>query len=205
MIKLYTDFCSDPFFKDDNKVDLIPAENKESKEIVKQIIKEHHSYVPTYSSVGRRIDWIIKYNIIVGMIGIGSSTYPPPKDLLTFLKISKNEYKKNFNNFANNWRFCLSCSEKNLGTKILKEFRKQAKIEWERKYKNKLKYIITFVGKDHNGAVYKADNWIEIGSTAGLPFHKSVSMKWDDNKSIAKKFVKPTGENKKLIFIYCYK
>jgi len=39
-----------------------------------------------------------------------------------------------------------------------------------------------------------------IGETAGLPKHKSVSMKWDDKESLKEKYVKPTGENKKLIF-----
>ena len=62
-------------------------------------------------------------------------------------------------------------------------------------------YILTFVGDGHNGAVYKADNWSMIGKTSGLPKHKSVSMKWDSNESLKKKFVKPTGENSKLIFI----
>jgi hypothetical protein len=48
--------------------------------------------------------------------------------------------------------------------------------------------------------VYKADNWEVIGNTAGLPSHKSVSMKWDDADGLKAKFVKPTGENKKVIF-----
>lgn len=89
----------------------------------------------------------------------------------------------------------------NLGTRILKELRTQAPIEWEKKYNNKLTHIMTFVGGGHNGAVYKADNWIEIGQTAGLPKHKSSSMKWDSKEQLKEKFVKPTGENKKIILI----
>ena len=62
------------------------------KELVKSIIMNHHSYVPTTASVGRRIDWLIHYeNRIVGMIGLGSSVYPPPKDLLNYLQTSKSE------------------------------------------------------------------------------------------------------------------
>ena len=38
-----------------------------------------------------------------------------------------------------------------------------------------------------------------IGETAGLPKHKSSSMKWNDKKELKELFVKPTGENKKLI------
>jgi len=63
-----------------------------------------------------------------------------------------------------------------------------------------LKYLITFVGGGNNGAVYKADNWEHIGYTAGLPEHKSSSMRWDSSESLKKKFVKPTGENRKMIF-----
>ena len=56
------------------------------KDMVKHIIVKNHSYVPTYRSVGRRIDWLIYDDHsfplhAVGMIGIGSSVYPPPKDM----------------------------------------------------------------------------------------------------------------------------
>ena len=40
-----------------------------------------------------------------------------------------------------------------------------------------------------------------VGETAGLPDHKSLSMKWDNKSQLKTKFVKPTGENKKLIFV----
>lgn len=172
------------------------------KETVKSIITTHHSYVPTTASVGRRIDWLIHYdNRTIGMIGLGSSVYPPPKDLLNYLRLSKTEYKSVFNTIANNWRFCMSERIPNAGTKILKELRHHAPIEWKNKYGNELKYIMTFVGGNKNGAVYKADNWKEIGYTAGLPKHKSSSMKWDTKESLKEKFVKPTGENKKIILI----
>jgi hypothetical protein len=172
------------------------------KELVKSIIINHHSYVPTTSSVGRRIDWLIHYdNRIVGMIGIGSSVYPPPKDLLTFLQTTKTEYKTIFNSIANNWRFCMSEKIPNLGSRILKELRQEAPIEWKRKYNNDLTHIITFIGANKNGAVYKANNWKEIGYTSGLPPHKSSSMKWDNKEILKEKFVKPTGENRKIIMI----
>lgn len=89
----------------------------------------------------------------------------------------------------------------NLGSRILKELRHHAPIEWKRKYGNDLTHIITFVGANKNGAVYKADNWKEIGHTSGLPPHKSTSMKWDNKETLKEKFVKPTGENRKIILI----
>ena len=174
----------------------------DQKSLVKDIIIHHHSYVPTTSSVGRRIDWLIRYeNRIVGMIGIGSSVYPPPKDLLIYLNTTKIEYKTIFNSIANNWRFCMSERIPNLGTRILKELRNHAPIEWKNKYNNDLTHIMTFVGGGHNGAVYKADNWIIIGQTSGLPKHKSSSMKWNNKEELKKLFVKPTGENRKIILI----
>jgi len=181
------------------------VESDVQKKIVKNIIEKHHSYVPTAKSVGRRIDWLIyeddKFpSECIGMIGIGSSVYPPPKDMLNYIGMSKNEYKDNFNSFANNWRFCMTKSIKNAGTKILKQLRELAPIEWKNKYGDNLTHLITFVGGGNNGAVYKADNWNMIGETAGLPKHKVVSMKWNNKEELKQLFVKPTGENKKLIF-----
>ena len=176
------------------------------KNIVKRIIKNHHSYVPTYQSVGRRIDWLIYDDDTfplqaVGMIGIGSSVYPPPKAMLNYMKLSKSEYKDVFNSVSNNWRFCMKKSIKNGGTQILKQLRLLAPKAWKDKYGDDLKYLITFVGGDNNGAVYKADNWKMVGETAGLPKHKSSSMKWNTKEELKKLFVKPTGEDKKLIFM----
>ena len=176
------------------------------KNIVKRIIKNHHSYVPTYQSVGRRIDWLIYDDDTfplqaVGMIGIGSSVYPPPKAMLEYMGLSKSEYKDVFNSVSNNWRFCMKKSIKNGGTQILKQLRLLAPKAWKDKYCDDLKYLITFVGGDNNGAVYKADNWKMVGETAGLPKHKSSSMKWNTKEELKKLFVKPTGEDKKLIFM----
>ena len=181
------------------------------KKVVKSIIENHHSYVASNDSVGRRIDWLVYHsdytNVLglekpIGMIGIGSSVYPCPKDILNFLGKKADEYKepKHFNTIANNWRFCMTKSIKNAGTQILKKVRKQAPIEWKKKYGDNLKWLITFVAGGNNGAVYKADNWKQIGETAGLPKHKAVSMKWDKD-NLNTMFVKPTGENKKIIFI----
>lgn len=187
--------------QDENDLRLVEVINSSQKEFVDWVVKEHHSYVPTTKSVGRRIDYLIYVgDELCGMIGVGSATYPPCVDVLRRLNMNKSQYRKIFNSIANNWRFCLIKSKPNLGTQILKRFRKQCKIDWKKKYGDDLLYLMTFVGADKNGAVYKADNWEMIGYTSGLPEHNSVSMKWDDTKSISNKFVKPTGENRKMIF-----
>jgi len=189
-------------------IELVEVSTPEQKLLVKNIIENNHSYVPTNASVGRRIDWLIYYDDgstllpeCIGMIGIGSSVYPPPKDILNFLGLSKNEYKDRFNTIANNWRFCFSKSIRNAGTQTLKQLRLKAGEAWKRKYGDNLTHIITFVGAGKNGAVYLADNWSKIGETAGLPKHKSSSMKWNNKDELKELFVKPTGENKKIIFI----
>jgi hypothetical protein len=183
---------------------LVQVTSKDQKETVKYIIENYHSYVPTNASVGRRIDWLIYENDEfgsqpVGMIGLGSSVYPPPKDILVRMGLHKNEYREIFNSIANNWRFCMVKSIPNAGTQILKELRKLAPVAWKEKYNDDLKVIITFVAGGNNGAVYLADNWEVIGKTAGLPDHKSSSMKWDNSEKLKEKFVKPTGENQKII------
>jgi len=177
---------------------------KQQKEVVKHIIENYHSYVPTNASVGRRIDWLIYESLEfgsapVGMIGLGSSVYPPPKDILIRMNVSKNEYRSIFNSIANNWRFCMVKSIPNAGTQILRQLRTLAPIAWKEKYGDDLKVMITFVAGGNNGAVYLADNWEVIGKTAGLPKHSSSSMKWDNSEQLKQKFVKPTGENQKII------
>tara|TARA_A100001201_G_scaffold129616_1_gene115069 strand:- start:35 stop:625 length:591 start_codon:yes stop_codon:yes gene_type:complete len=178
---------------------------KEQKQEVKHIIETYHSYVASAASVGRRIDWLI-YDTqegslpeCIGMIGLGSSVYPPPKDLLRKVGLSKDEYRLVFNNFANNWRFCLKKKVPNAGTQILKLVRNSCQRVWKEKYGDDLHHLLTFVAGGNTGAVYKADNWEVIGETAGLPAHKSSSMKWDNSEKLKEKFVKPTGENKKII------
>lgn len=183
---------------------LVQVKTKEQKGIVKHIIETYHSYVPTNASVGRRIDWLIYDDsgfpqYPMGMIGIGSSVYPPPKDMLNELGVSKNEYKDIFNSIGNNWRFCMSKSIPNAGTQILKQLRLLAPNAWKEKYGDELKWIITFVAGGNNGAVYLADNWKVIGKTAGLPKHKASSMKWNSSEELKELFVKPTGENQKII------
>jgi hypothetical protein len=87
----------------------------------------------------------------------------------------------------------------NAGTQILKQLRTFAPIAWKEKYGDDLKILITFVAGGNNGAVYLADNWEVIGKTSGLPKHKSSSMKWDNSDQLKQRFVKPTGENQKII------
>lgn len=177
-------------------------DSKSQWDIAKDIVKKHHSYVPHLRTVGRHVDFLIKDDSdYIGFIGIGSATYPPCKDVLTYLRCSKFEYKDRFNTIANNWRYCLVDNTPNLGTYVLKRFRQYSKYYWKQKYKEDLLYIMTFVGDGHDGAMYKADNWSLVGCTSGIKPHKAFSMKWnkDDLNTL---FVREKmQEFKKLIFI----
>ena len=179
------------------------AETKEQKDIANKIVIDFHSYVPTVRTVGRCIKYIISYdNRDVGTFWLGSGFKPTPKAILNFMEKSQKEFDEIFNSVADNKRFCMKESIPNVGSQILSMIRKRAKKDWKIKYGDDLLAIVTTIGADKNGAVYLADNWKNIGQTAGLPANrKSVSMKWDDAEQINAKFMKPTGENKKHILI----
>ena len=132
-------------------ISLRVANDKTSKDFIKETITKYHSYVPSNSSVGRRIDWVVfNDDVPVGMIGIGSSVYPPPKDILTHTKLSMKEYKDNFNSFASNWRFCMREKIKNAGTQILKELRRQAPLQWKEKYNDDKRRVFSIITKAAN-------------------------------------------------------
>lgn len=179
------------------------AESKEDKKIADEMVIMHHSYVASARTVGRCLKYIITYDgRDVGTFWIGSGFKPTPKCILNHFQKSQKEFDAMFNEVADNKRFCMIERIPNLGSQILKAIRIRAKTDWMTKYGNNLRAIVTTIGGEKNGAVYLADNWKNIGQTAGLPAdRKSVSMKWDDKDAIANKYIKPTGENRKIILI----
>jgi hypothetical protein len=180
------------------------AETKEDKDIANQIVVDFHSYVSSPRTVGRCIKYVISYDDKdVATFWLGSGFKPTPKAILNFFEVSQSEYDKMFNEVADNKRFCIKDNPiANFGSQILSRIRKRAKSDWFNRYGNNLKGILTTIGNDKNGSVYLADNWKVIGKTAGLPKrNKSVSMKWNTKDEISERYVKPNGEDKKLILI----
>jgi hypothetical protein len=138
----------------------------------------------------------------VGTFWVGSGFKPTPKAILNHFGVSQSDFDLIFNEVADNKRFCMIEKIPNLGTQVLKAIRKRVRQDWYNAYGNDLRAIVTTIGGNKQGSVYLADNWKKIGETAGLPPNRSsVSMKWDDPNSIREKFVKPTGENRKIILI----
>lgn len=179
------------------------ADTKQDKDIANSIVEKHHSYVASSKTVGRCIKYLIRHDdIIVGTFWVGSGFKPTPKAILNFFNVSQKDFDSIFNCVADNKRFCMVERIPNLGTQILKSVRNRVKEDWKQRYGDDLKAIVTTIGGGKRGSVYLADNWQLIGETAGLPsVRKSVSMKWNDSDQINERFVKPTGENKKTIFI----
>jgi SAM-dependent methyltransferase len=70
--------------------------------------------------------------------------------------MTKNEYRTQFNSFANNWRFCVIKHIKNAGTQILKQFRNNAKVEWKNKYGDE----VTLEHGAKTAGVYLTESWI---------------------------------------------
>lgn len=180
------------------------AETKQEKQIADKIVVDFHSYVKSPRTVGRCIKYIVSYeNRDVATFWLGSGFKPTPKAILNFFNVSQSDYDKMFNEVADNKRFCIKENPiKNFGSQVLSLIRKRAKDDWFNRYGNNLQAIITTIGDGKTGSVYLADNWQKIGETAGLPKrNKSVSMKWNNKEEIQERYVKPTGENKKLILV----
>lgn len=180
------------------------AKTKNDKDIANKIVMDFHSYVSSPKTVGRCIKYIISYNgEDVATFWLGSGFKPTPKSILNYFDKSQKEFDTIFNQIADNKRFCIKKNPiKNFGSQILSIIRKRAKKDWQNSYGDNLQAIVTTIGDGKNGSVYLADNWKKIGETAGLPKRdKSVSMKWNNNDEIKNRYVKPTGENKKIILI----
>lgn len=121
----------------------------------------HYSHPKGF--VGRQIIYKV-YNddIFQGAIAGGSATLHLP---------NRNEYfGKDFylGGIINNTFFHLvNHDDKNLGTKILKQFRTQVVKDWEERYKDKVIGFETLVELPRSGSMYKADNWDYVGTTKG--------------------------------------
>lgn len=180
------------------------ANNTTDKNIANRIVMDFHSYVSTPKVVGRCIKYIISYDgLDVATFWLGSGFKPTPKSILNYFDVGQKQFDSMFNNVADNKRFCIASSpHKNFGSQVLKAIRQRARQDWYNAYGDDLLAIVTTIGNGKKGSVYLADNWQNIGETAGLPANrKSLSLKWNDTETIKDRYAKPTGENKKQILI----
>lgn len=150
------------------------------------IYLEH--YPGSLGIVGRQLNYFIKDGIVtIGIIGCNS----PPLNYKLFNNYFGADYTEL--NWVNNNVFRLLRHTPNLGTRVLKIFRKQILDDYKNIYGDSLVGIVTFVEPPRTGAVYKADNWDFLGETQG----KKCQRRGDHGKWVNKEW--STG-TKKLVF-----
>jgi hypothetical protein len=129
-------------------------------------MKIHYSQPKGF--VGRNICYAIFYkNDYYGHIIAGSAVKHLP-GRHEFLETNPNQ----LNNIINNIFFNVSPIKdkyptRNFTTKIVKEFVKQASIDWEEKYGNKVLGFETLVEKPRIGTLYLRAGWKKVGKTKG--------------------------------------
>jgi len=183
----YTNIHEYPIF-------LQECHNSKQTKIFRDIINTHHSYVKYKDVPQRRINYLIyrtSDSEPIGAIGISSCVLAiGARD--NWIGWNKDTRLKNSNQVANNYRFCLVPDNgiQNVGTMALKLLREVGAKRWEEKYGDKLIMMETFVqplidGSDNkrNGAVYLADNWIEVGQTQGNSIKKAPLLLWQREDS----------------------
>ncbi len=130
----------------------------------KEFINTYHSYIKWADRPSRKLYWnLYESNIMVGVFALGSA-FSKPKAIMEYMK----KHDLEFNNIANNIVFCLANQQnKNAGTTLLKLCRQDAIKWWYERYGDKLKAFQTFILPPRTGAIYKADNWQQLGMTSG--------------------------------------
>ncbi len=149
-------------------------------------IRNRH-YVPNNGASGRQLHYLIWHDYkIVGIISGGSSAWAVENrdaffgfdmwktaDNLSYGSerlegdISSREWVLPL--IINNTVFRLENHEKNLATRVLARWRRRTKEDWAERYNSLVIGFETFVEEEdyRKGALYKADNWTLVGTTAG--------------------------------------
>lgn len=167
---LKSDAVNQQWFNFDNSLKL--TKTPKGNKIFATIYLEH--YPQSKGIVGRQCNYFVeRKGKILGIIG-GNS---PPLNYKKFNVFFGNGF--NEKNWLNNNVYRLLIREKNLGTKVLRLFRHQIKIDYEQQYKDKLIGLVTFVEPPRTGSLYKADNWTYLGITQGKQCKRQGSHgKW---------------------------
>lgn len=133
-----------------------------------QEIRNRH-YVPNKGAVGQQLHYLIMLDgDVVGIISAGSAVYAVScRD--AYFGINKDNRKVALNGIIDNTVFRLEKNTPNLGTQVLKLFRKTASKDWKELYGVEVCGFETFVVEEphRKGSIYKADNWDYVGETSG--------------------------------------
>lgn len=154
------------------KHSIIRATNSYLLQQCREFIDTYHSYIQYAERPSRKMYYCLMENgTMVGVFALGSC-FPQSKDVRQFMK----KRDLGFNEVANNIVYCLSGhQDKNAGSKFLSLCRQDAINWWQERYGDELKAFQTFILPPRTGAVYKADNWEQIGITSG-DSQKSINV-----------------------------
>ena len=176
-----------------------PPQNK----LFRDTIDKYHSYVKYKDMPTRNIRWLVYESVsgnLVGSIGISSATIAvAARD--KYIGWDNPTRMSKLMHLANNSRFCIiqkNTTISNVGSQALKQLLIEGAKRWKEKYNDDLILLETFVqpdrdkkykgNKTRSGSVYRADNWIEVGKTAGHHIRKTPLKLW----------AKETGERGRL-------
>lgn len=170
-----------------NDITIEECNNEIKNKLFRDFINKYHSYVKYKDVPQRRINWLIWNGMeLVGAIGI-SSCVLGVGDRDRWIGWNKEKRQKMSNSMANNYRFCLKPNTgiKNLGSRVLKMVREEGRKRWKEKYGDELILLETYVLRNENriGAVYLADNWINVGMTSGVSISKAPLLLWQKENS----------------------
>lgn len=140
------------------------AVDKEMRKALKDFVNAHHSYIKWADRPSRKMYWgLYEDDKLVGCFGLASA-YDRPKAVKEFMAT----HGIAFNEIGNNIVYCLyGYNSQNVGTQFLKLVRHDARLWWKERYGDDLKALQTFILPPRSGALYKADNWEQLGSTTG--------------------------------------
>jgi hypothetical protein len=142
---------------------------KQNHPQAREYITNH--YIHPRGFIGRNVTYLIVVDgETCGVIVGGSTSLHLPNRKEFFGEC-------NIQDIINNRLFRLEKNIPNLGTQVLKLWRKQVVIDWKIKYNSDAIGFETLVRPPLNGAVYRADNWILGGMTKGytckVPHHRT--------------------------------
>lgn len=137
---------------------------KKQRQAARQFVDAYHSYIKWADRPSRKLYWVLFEDArMVGVFGLGSA-FARPSPVAEYMK----QNKLGFNEVGNNIVYCLSGhSDRNAGTKFLALLRRDAVRWWRERYGDDLRALQTFILPPRTGAVYKADNWDQLGTTTG--------------------------------------
>lgn len=148
---------------------------------------EAHHYLGALAKIGNTLRYVAeREGNWVGLLSVSAAALKcAPRDRWIGWDY-RHQYDR-LNLVANNSRFLIlpGCHHKNLASQILSRLRRRIQRDWQEHFGCPLLLLETFVdpGRFH-GTVYRASNWILVGSTQGYQrtrhgySERSVSPKW---------------------------